>query len=639
MNYLNAPRLGRTWLRVLSSGLIATGMLCSQAFAATATSQAPMFDKLVADSVLPPVSERVGSDALVVVPFGGVHNYGGTLRVPLNGAGDFSHLRKFVGYDNLVSWDVTAQNVLPNLAKSWEVSEDSRAYTFHLREGIKWSDGEPYTSADIMFWFNDVMPSEEINPDLRQSNVMKGGRIEAPDDFTVQFIFEEPNAMFLYTLATVGPDMVSYFPAHYLKQFLPQYNSDADSVAVGEGYASWAAKFEDMAYMYLNPERPTMFAWQVVRPLSDPQQVTFERNPYYWKVDDEGNQLPYIDEVANEVIGDYEVMLLKALNGEFDWIGRYINTLENKPVMIDNEERAGLEFFDIVEAAPTYATLHLNMTDQHPPLREFFANKDVRIALSHALDRQKIIDLVFAGQGEPYQVAPRPESEFYDEEMAKQYTEFDPDLANKMLDEAGYDQRNGDGWRLGSDGEPITFIMTVRNDRKPYVDLAPLVIEDWRAVGVNVDFRSMEKTAYLNQRDNNTHNGIIEDGDGGMIDALIFPRAYVPIQADGAYGTAWIMYYNQTGPDQQAPPPAFQHGVDLWEQIRKTGDVEVQKDLFRQLLATSKDNFQSLGIALPIPAYGAHSHRLHNVPEQTIWNSSSFAFPGPSLPEQWSIKE
>jgi peptide/nickel transport system substrate-binding protein len=433
--------------------------------------------------------------------------------------------------------------------------------------------------------------------------------------------------------------MIAYFPAHYLKQFLPKYNPDADKVAKAEGLGGWAAKFENMAYFYLNPKRPVLFAWQVVRPLTDPQQVTFTRNPYYWKIDTEGHQLPYIDEVDNDVIADYEVMLLKALNGETDYIARYINTLENKPVMVENEKRAGLEFFDITEAAPTYATLHLNLTDQKPELRKFFSNKNVRIALSHGLDRQKIIDLVFAGQGEPYQVAPRPESEFYDKEFAKQYTEFDPDLANKMLDEAGYAKRDGDGYRLGSDGKPISWIMTVRADRKPYIDLAPLVVEDWQALGLKVDFRVMEKSAYLNQRDNNQHDGIIEDGDGGMIDALIFPRAYVPIQSDGAFGTAWVSYYTKTGPDQEAPPPEVQREVDIWEQMRTTGDAQKQKDLFRQLLAMAKENFLSMGIALPIPAYGAHTHRLHNVPKQTIWNSSSFAFPGPSQPSQWSIKE
>lgn len=618
---------------------IAALLLPTNVYAQAATAQAPMLDAMVASGALPPVAERVGEEPLVVTPVDGVMNYGGTLRVPLNGAGDFSHLRKFLGYDNLVSWDMMAQNVTPNLAKSWDISPDGTTYTFYLRKGMKWSDGEPFTSADIMFWYEDVMPNEEINPDLRQQNFMKGGRIEAPDEYTVRFVFEQPNAMLLYTLATVGPDMVAYFPAHYLKQFLPKYNPEADAVAKSEGLAGWGLKFENMAYFYLNPERPVLFPWKVERPLTDSQQVTFVRNPYYWKIDTAGNQLPYIDQVNNEVIADYEVMLLKALNGEFDWIGRYVNTLENKPVMVENEARAGFEFFDIVEAAPTYATIHLNQTDRNPVLREFFGNKNVRIALSHALDRQKIIDLVFAGQGEPYQVAPRPESEFYDEEMAKQYTEYDPDLANQMLDEAGYDKRDGDGYRLGPDGQPISFILTVRVDRKPYVDLAPLVIEDWQAVGIKADFRTMEKSAYLNQRDNNEHNGIIEDGDGGMIDALVFPRAYVPIQADGAYGTAWVMYYTKTGPDQEPPPPEYQRGVDLWEQIRTTGDTAKQKDLFRQLLAVSKENFQSMGIALPIPAYGTHARRLRNVPDQTIWNSSSFAFPGPSQPAQWSIQE
>jgi peptide/nickel transport system substrate-binding protein len=633
---------GRRPGRLLALGIFTAASLFLPTYssAQSATGQAPMLDPLVADGALPPVAERVSEEPLVVTPFGDARTYGGSLRVPLSGASDGSHMRKFLGYEGgLVSWDVMAQNVVPNVAKSWDVSEDSTTYTFHLRKGMKWSDGEPFTSADVLFWYEDVSQNPDILPELRIDAFMKGGKVVAPDPETVQFVFEKPNAMLLYTLATTGPDWVTNFPAHYLKQFLPKYNPDADAQAKAEGLGGWPAKFENMAFFYQNPKKPTIFPWQVVRPMTDPQRVTFTRNPYFWKVDPDGNQLPYMDGVDNEVIGDYEVMLLKTLNGEFDWIGRYINTLENKPVLVEGEARSGMEFFDIVEAAPTYATIHLNQTDRKPALREFFANKQVRIALSHGLDRQKIIDLVFAGQGEPYQVAPRPESEFYDAEMAKQYTEFDPDLANKMLDEAGYDKKDGDGWRLGIDGQPISFVLTVRVDRKPYVDLAPLVVEDWAALGIKADFRTLEKAAYLNQRDNNEHDGIIEDGDGGMIDALIFPRAYVPIQGDGAWGTAWIAYYNKVGPDQEAPPPEYQRGLDLWDKMRTTGDTEQQKDLFRQLLAVSKDNFQSMGIALPIPGYGMHSHRLQNVPTKTIINSNSFGFPGPMGLSQWSIVE
>jgi peptide/nickel transport system substrate-binding protein len=624
---------------LLTLGLVAALMCSTQVLAQTATSESPMLDKLVADGQLPAVGDRVGPEPLVVKPFDGVENYGGTLRVPFSGASDFSHLRKFLGYDNLVTWDPLAQNVLPNLAKSWDVSADSTTYTFHLRKGIKWSDGQPYTSADIMFWYNDIMPNAQIDPDLRQPDIMKGGHVEAPDPETVKFVFDKPNGLFLYTLATVGPDMISYFPEHYLKQFLPKYNPKADDQAKAEGLSGWSAKFENMAYFYLNPARPTMFAWKVVRPLSDPQEVTFTRNPYYWKIDPDGHQLPYIDTIDNEVVSDYQVMLLKALNGEYDWIGRYINTLANKPVIVENLKRAKLQLFDIVEAAPTYATIHLNLTSQNPVLRKFFDDKNVRIAMSHAIDRQNIIDLVFAGQGEPYQVAPRPESDFYDKDMAKQYTEYDPDLANKMLDEAGYSKKDGDGYRLGPDGKPISFILTVRNDRQPFMDLAPLLIDDWRAVGIKADFRPMEKSAYLNQRDNNQHDALLEDGDGGMIDSMIFPRAYVPIQSDFASTTAWVMYYTKTGPDQEAPPPNVQKGVDLWQQMRTTGDIAKQKAIYKQILELAKENFLDMGIGLPIPAYGAHSLRLHNVPAKTTWNSSSFGFPGPSDPFIWSIKE
>lgn len=606
-----------------------------------ATGQAPMLQKLVEAGKLPPVKERVGRNPLVIEPAGGVASYGGTLRLPFTGASDVSWIEAIYGYDQLVRWDGMAQNVLPNIAESWEAAPDGRSYTFKLREGLRWSDGQPFTTRDIMFWWNDVQFEKGLAPNFRAPFIgdPNAAKLQAVDERTVRFEFTNPQSLFMYLMATHLGNAVSFFPAHYLEPFHIKHNPKADEDARKAGMEGWATRFNQIASPWFNPDRPTMYAWKTVRPVTDTRAFTLVRNPYYWKVDDKGNQLPYIDEIANEIVQDREVMLLKALNGEIDYIARYINTLPNKAVLVDNEKRAGISFFEIVDASPTYVVLHLNQTHRNPVLREVFDNKKFRIALSHALDRQEIIDIVFAGQGEPYQVAPRPESEFYDKDMAKQYTQYDPALANKLLDEAGYARRDANGLRLGPDGKPITFIMTVRGDRQPYVDLAPFVTNYWRAVGINADFRVLEKSAYLNQRDNNQHDGIIEDGDGGMIDAMIVPRAYLPIHTDSAYGTGWVHHYLKTGVDQEAPPPHVQRGLDVYTKMQLTADPAEQKALYRQLLAMAKDNFLSMGLGLPVPDYGAHTKRLRNVPPVTVKNSRSFSFPGPSIPAQWAIKD
>lgn len=638
-----APRL-KTHL--LSGGLLffaaSFALNADASFAgADLTKEPPALAKDVEAGKLPPVADRVGADPLVVKTIDGVHNYGGTLRTLFTGASDITWIQTFLGYDGLVRWDPMVQNVVPDLAERWEVNDDATVFTFRLRKGVKWSDGSPFTSRDIAFWAKHCQFQEALDPSYRPRWIAPedGLKVETPDDETVILRFGTPKALLLYQLATSDGEGVVNYPEHYLKTFHKDFNPNADKEAAAEGYSDWADRFNKKMNAWFNPEKPTLFPWKAVTPITDTRNFVLERNPYFWKVDEDGRQLPYIDKIDNQIVPDKEVMLFKALNGEIDFIGRYINTLPNKAVFLDNQARANIDFFQIVDAAPSYAAIHLNETSVKRELREAFRNKNLRIALSYAINRQEAIDLIFAGQGEPYQIAPRPESEFYNEKFAKQYTEYDPDLANKMLDKAGFDKRDANGWRLTPDGKPLYFILTVRGDRQPFVDLAPLLVGYWKAVGVNADYRVMEKSAYLNQRNNNQHDAILEDGDGGLVDAFLFPRAYIPLHPDAAWGTGWINYVLKAGPNQEKPPEFLQRGIDLFAQMQGTADPAKQKEYFRKLIDVAQDNFMSMGIALPIPGYGVRSKRLHNVEPQMVINSWTFGFPGPSTPAQWSFQK
>jgi peptide/nickel transport system substrate-binding protein len=626
---------------VLAGALAVGSSAVALAQAVVVKGEAPLLAAQVAAGKLPSVDKRVPKNPLVITPAERVGVYGGTLRSLISGAGDYSWFRTMFGYDHLVTWDQMAQKVLPNLAVSWEVSPDATTYTFKLREGTRWSDGEPFTSKDVLFWWNDIYPSQQLPPEWKPRLIREGAntKVEAPDDYTVVFRFDKPYALFLFQMATPDGDIPVLFPEHYLKKFHIKYNPDADTAAKAAGFANWADQFVRKADAWNNPERPTIFAWKIERPLTDTQRVTLSRNPYYWKVDSAGNQLPYIDGVTHDVVADKEVMLLKALNGEVDFIGRYINTLSNKPVLVENEKKAGLKFFELVDASPNYMTVHLNQTHMNPVMREILSNKDFRIGLSMAINRQEIIDLVFAGQGRPYQVAPRPESEFYDEEFGTQYTQYDPAAANKQLDKAGFAKKDSAGFRLGPDGKRISIIMTVREDRQPMVDSIPFIVKYWRAVGIDANFRVMEKSAYLNQRNSNLHDGLLDDGDGGMLDALILPRAYIPIHTDGAYGTAWVNWVTGLSAIKQEPPPNVMAALKLYDEMRAAANEADQKRLFRALMKQSKENFLSMGIGLPVAGYGAHTNRLHNVPPAAVWSGWPLPFPGPSVPAQFFIQQ
>ena len=329
----------------------ALACLAGSAIAAEAvpTGEAPILAEMVKGGKLPPLAERLPKNPLVVTPAETVGVYGGTLRSLISGPGDFSWFRTMLGYENLLIWDLKAENAVPNLAASIEASPDATSYTFKLREGMKWSDGEPFTAQDIMFWWNDLYTNDKVPPAATSLAVtfkprfMREGsnpRVEALDDTTVKFSFDKPYAMFPLQLATPDGDVPALYPAHYLKQFHINYNPEADNQAKAAGYADWIDQFVRKADPWNNPDRPTIYAWKIERPISDTQRVTLTRNPYYWKIDTAGNQLPYIDGISHEVIADKEVMLLKALAGEIDFVGRYINTLANKPVLVENEKQA-----------------------------------------------------------------------------------------------------------------------------------------------------------------------------------------------------------------------------------------------------------------------------------------------------------
>src|SRR5690606_19609024 len=159
---------------------------------------------------LPPVAERIGEEPLVVAPIDAVGTYGGTWRTALIGGQDTAWLERTVNYDNLVTWSVDWQEILPDVAKAYEVSEDGRSFTFHLRRGMKWSDGEPFTSADVEFYVNNVRNNTDLNPTPPENPFT----IEVADELTFTITYEEPNGFALQRICEAGGVVWTRYPRH-----------------------------------------------------------------------------------------------------------------------------------------------------------------------------------------------------------------------------------------------------------------------------------------------------------------------------------------------------------------------------------------------------------------------------------------
>jgi peptide/nickel transport system substrate-binding protein len=618
--------------------------------------EAPMLAERVAAGDLPPLEERLPANPAVVEPFEGPGQYGGTWHSGLRGGQDNAWLVRIMGYDYLVRWDLNWETVIPNLAESFESNADATEYTFKLREGVKWSDGEPFTADDIVFWYEAVIADEEyeaIHP--VESWLLAENEpvvVEKVDDYTVKFVFPAPNGLFLQRLATPSGDDPTRFPAHYCSQFHAKFNTENLDELVAENNATdWVNLFElkcgniegtPYDSMWYNADLPTLYAWEVTTPYGgNSTQVVAERNPYYWKVDDQGRQLPYIDRLEAEIGDDVQVLVLRALNGEIDMQDRHIASLDNKAVFADNMEASDYRFFDTIPSSMNTNAIAFNLTHKDPVKREIFQNKDFRIALSHAINRQEIIDVVYVGQGEPYQLAPRPTSPFYHEQLAKQYTEYDPDLANEMLD-AIYPEKNADGIRLGPDGNPIAFNVEVDATQLDRINVLELIKGYWEAVGIQANIVAEDRSLLYTRKDGNEHDVAVWGGDGGL-DVILEPRWYFPFSMESWYAQAWVTWYNNpsgegalTAPEE--PSAAAQQQMELYDQIKASGDAAEQAELMNQILDIAAEEFYAIGISLGAPGYGIVKNTFHSVPSPHpgAW---LYPNPGPTHPEQYWMEQ
>ncbi len=403
----------------------------------TMYNEAPMLAARVAAGELPNVDERLPAEPLVQDVVDEIGTYGGTLRRAFLGPSDHNNYTRVV-YDALVRHAPDGSEVIPHYAKGWESNDDFTEWTVFLREGMKWSDGEPFTADDIMFWYEHILLNEELQPTVQiwmQNADGSPALVEKIDEYTVKWTFGQPNTAFLLDLANKdGADALianlAFAPAHYLQDFHPAFADEAELQAkVDEsGFETWVELFSVEALPQLSGNRPSLAAWVPNGTSVSDQVFVIERNPYYFAVDSEGNQLPYIDEVRFNFFADKEGLNLAAVSGEIDMQGRHIN-MSSYTVLKENEDTGNYRVVTWPSFGGSDAVLIFNQTyDANEELGELFRTKDFRIALSHAIDREAIKELAFFGLGEARQGVPAPFHPYYPgDEVAFKYTELDRD--------------------------------------------------------------------------------------------------------------------------------------------------------------------------------------------------------------------
>lgn len=565
----------------------------------TSFAEAPMLAEMATAGTLPALADRlpVASDLLVIEPLDEIGKYGGTWRRGFTGPGDGQNGHRVAGGDRLLFWKSDGfPEMVPNVAKGWEVSEDGKEITLFLREGAKWSDGSPLTTADYMFWFEHMYKNAELVP-VRSPffNIDEGANMEAVDDYTLKFSFSFANSLFLEVLGSSvnvfggnaiygNVSMGGMAPAHYLQQFHPDFvdQADLDALVAKEGFDNWVNMFKDKNTWQRNPDLPVITPWKTEVAITTDNWVLV-RNPYYFGVDTAGNQLPYIDRISMTLAESLDVLNLRAIAGEYDYQARHI-ALANLPVLLENAQAGN--YTVALDPAQHGADAGMQINQSYrgdDEIAKWLQNVDFRRALSMGIDRDAINEVIFLGIGKPGSAVVAESSPFNPgPEYRQLWSTLDIATANDMLDAIGLDKKDADGFRLRTDnGERLILEMNpIAAQFIQFTAIAEMIKENWAKIGIFVNVVEQERTLVESRRAANDLQMFLWQNDG-TDELYLYPYHALPINNTSGTGPGYGDWYSSGGASGVAPDP--------------DGSVAKVLDMFSQGLKATPEERVTIG--------------------------------------------
>jgi peptide/nickel transport system substrate-binding protein len=545
----------------------------------TKFTESPDLAEMVKAGTLPPVEQRLPENPLVVLPVKSIGKYGGVWHRAWRGTSDF-HCFGRINYETILRWPRDPVDpVQPGLAEKWEWNADGTELTLFLRKGLKWSDGAPFTVDDITFWWDDIENDPKITAAIHAEWVVNGEpmTLEKIDDTTIKLKFAGPNGL----AETVGLafhgnqwplnfERFGFFaPRHYLEQYHPKYNSNAT-------YEEFEAKADDY-----NTERPVMTPWKITELEEGGDHMVATRNPYYWKVDVEGQQLPYIDSVYFYLVQDNTAVNSLGLEGKLDMQHRGID-LANYPVFMQNAEKYDYHMLLWTVAQASGLTFFPNQSYPDPAYRQLIQTFEFRQALSQAIDRDAINDIVWLGQATPRTISVVDDSPLFQPDIENIYGDYNVELAKSLLDGIGL-KVGADGFRTFADGSPLQLVIETSYTSGPLNDGIELVAEYWRAVGLNTKVEANSRDIYWPRAIANEVMIATWSTDRGLV-PMIDPIYQFPFDNRSWMGPAFGDWYKSGGTTGEAPNAGLKELMDLYDQYRGTVDPAEQLRIAKELV-------------------------------------------------------
>jgi len=583
-----------------------------------AMQETPNLVDRVKSGALPPVDKRIPRQPRIIERFAGGDGpgkHGGQLNMLISGSRD-TRLMTVYSYTRLIVYDDKFE-LHPDILESYEVKE-GREFTLKLRAGHKWSDGHPFTTEDFRFFWEDVANNSELSPSGPSVELLVDGqppKVEIIDERTIRYSWAKPNPLFIESQTRAAP-LFLFRPAHYLKTLHGKYTPEEEILKLYKG-SRWANVFrrQDAMYGNSNVDMPSLNPW-VLTTVPPAQRFVFVRNPYFHRIDQKGQQLPYIDDVIMTVVAA-NLVPAKAGLGEADLQSRYLN-MRDYTFLQKSAKQSGVKVYLWESGSGSQLALYPNLNASDEQWRKLMRDVRFRRALSLAIDRDELNESIYLGLAKPSNNTIMERSELFKPEYATKWATYDPKLSNQLLDEAGLNKRRPDGIRLLPDGRPAIIVVEHSSEETEDADALQLIGECWKKVGIEM----LTKPQTLDNFRLRAFSGdAIMTAYAGFVTAVpsvdTSPREFAPTMQGGLQWPRWGMYVESKGKQgEQCDMPSACKLMDYLKEWETATDPAVRRKAWDQILTTNADEVFSIGTVNGIRQPVVVGPKVHNVPKE-----------------------